>query len=95
MAERPTRPIGLRLRASEHRTLLFVGDLVAATLAAVGAYYSWMGYAWYRLMQTGIPPLRAIKFFPSADIPFWFYFITLLWVVFLVELYDPHTASNR
>ncbi|MBI5933606.1 MAG: sugar transferase [Chloroflexi bacterium] len=95
MGERATRPVGLRLRPSEHRTLLFIGDLVAATLAAVGAYYSWLGYAWYRLMASGIPPLRAIKFFPSADIPFWFYFIPLLWVVFLVELYDSHVASNR
>ena len=28
MAERSSRPVGLRLRPSEHRTLLFFGDLV-------------------------------------------------------------------
>lgn len=95
MAERPTRPIRLRLRPSEHRTLLFVGDLIAAALSAVGAYYSWLGYAWYRLISSGISPLRAVKFFPSVQIPVWFYFLPLLWIVFLVEIYDPHTAANR
>ncbi len=95
MAERPTRPGGLRLRPSEHRTLLFIGDLVASILAAVGGYYSWLGYAWYRLIASGISPLRAIKFFPSAEVPFWFYFLPLIWILFLVEIYDPHAAANR
>lgn len=94
MAER-TRPVGLRLRPSEHRTLLFIGDLIASILAAVGAYYSWLGYAWYKLIASGIPPLRAIKFFPSTDVPFWFYLLPILWVIFLVELYDSHNAANR
>ncbi|MCZ7550254.1 MAG: sugar transferase [Anaerolineales bacterium] len=95
MAERPTRPISLRLRSSEHRTILFVGDLIAASLAGIGAYYSWLGYAWYKLIASGIPPLRAMKFFPSADVPFWFYVLPLVWVVFLVELYDPRVSSHR
>ncbi|HSQ39704.1 MAG TPA: sugar transferase, partial [Anaerolineales bacterium] len=94
MAER-ARPVGLRLRPSEHRTLLFIGDLVASTLAAVGAYYSWLGYAWYKLISSGIPPLRAVKYFPSTDVPFWFYFLPIIWVIFLVEIYDPHAAANR
>ncbi len=76
MAEqRPTRPVSLRLRPSEHRTLLFIGDLIASVLAAVGANYTWLGYAWYRLISTGISPMQAVKFFPSADVPFWFYFL--------------------
>jgi exopolysaccharide biosynthesis polyprenyl glycosylphosphotransferase len=95
MAERPTRPLGLRLRSTEHRTLLFIGDLVAAILADAGAYYTWLGYAWYRLIASGIPPLRAIKFFPSTDVPIWFYFLPILWIIFLVEIYDLHTAANR
>jgi exopolysaccharide biosynthesis polyprenyl glycosylphosphotransferase len=95
MAERPARPVGLRLRPSEHRTLLFIGDLVASSLAAVGAYYSWLGYAWYQLISSGIAPLTAIKFFPSAKVPFWFYILPIIWIIFLVEIYDPHTAANR
>jgi exopolysaccharide biosynthesis polyprenyl glycosylphosphotransferase len=95
MAERPTRPLGLRLRSTEHRTLLFIGDLIAAILADAGAYYTWLGYAWYRLIASGIPPLRAIKFFPSTDVPIWFYFLPILWIIFLVEIYDLHTAANR
>ncbi|RJP51472.1 MAG: sugar transferase [Anaerolineaceae bacterium] len=95
MAERPTRPLGLRLRPTEHRTLLFFGDLIAAILADVGAYYTWLGYAWYKLISSGIPPLRAIKFFPSADVPVWFYFLPILWIIFMVEIYDSHTAAHR
>jgi exopolysaccharide biosynthesis polyprenyl glycosylphosphotransferase len=74
---------------------LFIGDLIAAILADVGAYYTWLGYAWYRLIASGIPPLRAIKFFPSTDVPIWFYFLPILWIIFLVEIYDSHTAANR
>jgi exopolysaccharide biosynthesis polyprenyl glycosylphosphotransferase len=96
MAEqRNTRPVSLRLRPSEHRTLLFIGDLIAGILAAAGAYYAWLGYAWYKLIATGIAPLQAMKFFPSTKVPFWFYFLPLIWVIFLVEIYDPHTAANR
>ena len=95
MAERSTRPLRLRLRPTEHRTLLFIGDLIAAVLADAGAYYTWLGYAWYKLISTGIPPLRAIKFFPSTDVPFWFYFLPILWIIFLVEIYDSHTAAHR
>lgn len=95
MAERSTRPASLRLRPSEHRTLLFIGDLIASILAAVGAYYSWLGYAWYKLIAGGVPPLRAIKYFPSAQVPFWFYFLPILWIIFLVEIYDPRAAASR
>lgn len=95
MAERSTRPVGLRLRLSEHRTLLLIGDLISSSLAAVIAYYSWLGYAWYQLISTGISPLAAIKFFPSTKIPFWFYLLPVIWIIFLVEIYDPHAAANR
>ena len=95
MAERSPRSVGLRLRPSEHRTLLFVGDLVASSLAAAGAYYSWLGYAWYKLIASGVPPVRAIKYFPSAEVPFWFYILPILWIIFLVEIYDPHIAAHR
>lgn len=95
MAERPTRPVSLRLRPSEHRTLLFFGDLIAAGLSAVAAYYTWWGYSLYKLVASGINIARALKFFPSTDTPIWFYFLPLVWVLLLIELYDPHTASNR
>ena len=95
MAERPARAVGLRLRPSEHRTLLFFGDLIAAALAAVGAYYTWWGYSLYKLVASGINIVRALKFFPSTNAPVWFYFLPLIWVLLLIELYDPHTAANR
>ena len=94
MAERPTRPVGLRLRPSEHRTLLFFGDLIASAIAGVGAYYTWWGYSLYKLVASGINISRA-KFFPSTDVPFWFYLLPIVWVLLLVDLYDPHSAANR
>jgi len=95
MAERPIRTVGLRLRPSEHRTLLFFGDLLAAGLAAVAAYYTWWSYSLYKLMASGIALSRALRFFPNTETPAWFYFLPLVWVLLLVELYDPHAASNR
>ena len=95
MAERPTRPVSLRLRPSEHRTLLLFGDLIAAGLAAVGAYYTWWGYSLYKLVASGITIPRALRFFPSTSVPFWFYLLPIVWVLLLVELYDPHVAANR
>ncbi len=95
MAERPTRPVGLRLRPSEHRTLLFFGDLIASAIAGVGAYYTWWGYSLYKLVASGINISRALKFFPSTDVPFWFYLLPIVWVLLLVDLYDPHSAANR
>ncbi len=95
MAERPTRSFGLRLRTHEYRALLFFGDLIAGILAAVLAYYSWLGYAWYQLIAAGFSPARAIRFFPSVSIPIWFYTLPLLWTVFLVDLYEPRIVASR
>jgi exopolysaccharide biosynthesis polyprenyl glycosylphosphotransferase len=95
MAERSNRSVGMRFRPSEHRTLLLIGDLIASILASAGAYFSWLGYAWYKLISSGVRPLQAIKYFPAADVPFWFYILPVLWIIFLVEIYDPHIAANR
>ncbi len=75
--------------------MLFIGDLISSSLAAVGAYYSWLGYAWYQLISTGIPHWLPSSIFPSTKMPFWFYLLPIIWVIFLVEIYDPHTAANR
>ena len=96
MAERPSRPVSLRLRPSEHRTLLWLGDLVASSLAMGGAIFSWLGYSWLQLIQRGLKPLTAWKFATlNVDVPAWFYFLPIIWVMLLVELYDSHAAANR
>ena len=95
MAERSTRSVNIRLRPSEHRIILVIGDLIASGLAVVGAYYTWLGYSWYKLIATGISIVRAIRFFPSVQVPFWFYLMPIIWVMLLIELYDPHSAASR
>ncbi|MEW5941826.1 MAG: sugar transferase [Chloroflexota bacterium] len=95
MAEKTGRPVGLRLRPNEHRVILAIGDLIASGLAAVMAYYTWWGYSLYKNVHSGIALARALKFTPSVEVPFWFYLLPLVWVMLLIDLYDPHAAANR
>ncbi len=95
-----TRP-SLRLRPNEHRLLLLVGDLIASITAAILAFYAWQQYSSYQLVESlishGIKPERAEELVSSAhtiNVPFWFYLLPLVWLLLMVELYEPHTASN-
>ncbi len=86
----------LRLRPNEHRFLLLLGDLVASTSAAFLALYVWQQYSLYRLIAQGIKPEQAEKILKlqGIPVPFWFYLLPLGWLLLMVELYEPHTASN-
>jgi exopolysaccharide biosynthesis polyprenyl glycosylphosphotransferase len=94
MAE-PLRP-GFRLRPNEHRLILLIGDLVAATLAAFLAVYVWKQY-WLQLwVAKGVDLERAERIFrlQGIHVPFWFYLLPLGWLLLMVELYDAHTAVS-
>jgi len=96
MAERSTRPVSLRLRPSEHPTLLWLGDFIAASLAMGGAILAWRGYSLIQLVVRGIRLMTAIHFISTSfNIPVWFYFLPLIWVALLVDLYDSHAAANK
>jgi len=96
MAERLTRPAGLRFRPNEHRTLLLIGDLVVSALAVGGAVLSWLGYSWIGHISRGIKPMTALNIITNnISVPFWFYLLPLIWVALLIELYDSHVAANR
>ncbi len=96
MAERQTRPVSLRLRPSEHRTLLGIGDLVASSLAVGGAVLSWLGYSWFGLFSRGVKPMTAwVVVSDNIHVPLWFYLQPLIWIALLIELYDPHVAAHR
>jgi exopolysaccharide biosynthesis polyprenyl glycosylphosphotransferase len=96
MAEKQTRSVSLRLRPSEHRTLLWIGDLIASALALGGAVLTWQSISLYKLMASGLSFVRAFKFLPNnVQVPFWFYLMPLIWVMLLVELYDSHSAASR
>ena len=90
----------LRLRPSEQRTILVLGDMLASSLAVFGAIYTWYRWILYvRVATEGIPMRVAIiqlqwdgNFF--ARVPVWFYLLPLAWVLLMIELYDPHTAAD-
>lgn len=91
----------LRLRPSEHRFLLLLGDLLASVSATLLAYYVWQQFSLYKLIADlvarGIKPERAEDIARNnlaINVPFWFYLLPLAWLLLMAELYEPHTASN-
>jgi exopolysaccharide biosynthesis polyprenyl glycosylphosphotransferase len=98
------RTAPLRLRPSEHRTILFVGDLLMAIGSLILALYTWDQYTIYvydllldqYLLQDIIPVVaRELAAGQTAYVvPFWFYVLPIIWVLLLVELYEPHIASS-
>lgn len=83
----------LRLRPSEQRSILLVGDFIASISAMGGAIYFWYQYSLYRLIESGIPAGRAERLI-TIEVPFWFYILPLVWLLLMVESYDPHSAAS-
>ncbi len=81
--ELPYRP--WKLRFSERRSLLLLGDFVAASLAFFIALYNWghsdrfIGFTW-EFIQRRVPP--------------WFFLFPLIWILLLIELYDIYRAAD-
>jgi exopolysaccharide biosynthesis polyprenyl glycosylphosphotransferase len=80
------KPIFARIRPDERRTLLLIGDLTATILALLCALYfwaardDWLNFSWEFLKQR-----------PQV----WFYFLPVIWIILLIELYDIRRASRR
>lgn len=83
----------LRLRPSEQRAILLIGDLIASAVATAGAIYFWYQYSLYRLIESGIRQNVAERII-QVDVPIWFYVLPLVWVLLMVDSYEIHTASN-
>ena len=62
----------LRLRPSEQRTVLLLGDLIASAAATAGAVFFWYRYSLYRLIESGVGPNLAARII-QVEVPFWFY----------------------
>ena len=79
------RPNGWRVRPREQRSILLIGDLFVSVLALIGGLYFWgQKDAWLNFSLD----------FLRERVDFWYYLLPLIWMVFLVELYDPHRARN-
>lgn len=83
----------LRLRPSEQRTVLLVGDFIASAAATAGAVFFWYQYSLYRLIESGLKPNVAERII-QIEVPFWFYLLPLVWLLLMVDSYELHTASN-
>ena len=79
------KPTGWRVRPSEQRTILLLGDLVVAALALFVALYIWGRRDIWFGFTLG---------FLQERVEFWFYLLPLGWLVMLVDLYDIHRANN-
>jgi len=95
------RTTPLRLRPSEYRSILFIGDLITAVVSVFAALSTWRQYNYFvrytELIQRGVPPGRAgqqAELFNSIEPQVWFYLLPIAWMLLLVELYDPHVASS-
>jgi exopolysaccharide biosynthesis polyprenyl glycosylphosphotransferase len=96
MADSAPHP-SFRLRSSEHRILLIIGDLVASIASDFAAIYIWRYYLYYKLISDN-PHLRPDRAWAlvtfSVKVPLWFYLLPIAWLLLMVELYDPHIAAN-
>lgn len=94
------RTAPLRLRPSEHRTILVVGDLITGSISVFAALFTWRQYnlsvGLANLLAQGIAPGPAQRLVEqmNIEVPFWFYLLPIIWMLLLVELYEPHAASS-
>jgi exopolysaccharide biosynthesis polyprenyl glycosylphosphotransferase len=95
------RTTPLRLRPSEYRSVLWLGDLLMAIAALFAALYTWRRYNFYAyltdLLARGIDPGQAEQratLQANIEVDFWFYLLPIVWMLLLVELYEPHVASS-
>jgi drug/metabolite transporter (DMT)-like permease len=98
------RTTPLRLRPDEHRIILLMGDSLMALASLFLALYTWGQYNLFRFqslynqyIEQGQIPREARRLAEAQtvfDVPFWFYLLPMIWVLLLVELYEPHVAAS-
>jgi len=74
-----------RFRFVERRVLLLNGDILAVVLALVVALLIWGNQAKYLSFSVS---------FILERVPGWFYFMPIIWLFLLLELYDIRKASS-
>jgi exopolysaccharide biosynthesis polyprenyl glycosylphosphotransferase len=95
------RTTPLRIRPSEYRSILLLGDLLMAVVSVFASLYVWRQYNFYVILQEllaeGVAPGRAeqrARILNNLDPQFWFYLLPIIWLFLLIELYDPHVAGS-
>lgn len=95
------RTTPLRLRPSEYRSVLWLGDLLMAIASVFAALYTWKQYNFLvrveQFLNDGEPLGRARRLAELSNNirpDIWFYLLPIAWMLLLVELYEPHVASS-
>jgi exopolysaccharide biosynthesis polyprenyl glycosylphosphotransferase len=87
-----SRGPAVRLRPSEHRLILFFGDLAMGVASVAASIYTWIEYNRYVLINIeGVRPRRVPD---VVDVPDWFFLLPIVWTFLLVDLYEPHIAGS-
>ena len=83
----------LRLRPSEQRFILLLGDFIASAGAMGLAILFWYQYLLNKMVDGGMTQARAERLI-QINVPIWFYVLPLLWLLLMVESYESHVASS-
>jgi len=75
-----------RLGFRERRSFLVLGDFLIASGALFAALYVWASKGEW---------LGFTLAFLQERVDSWFYFLPVIWLFLMVELYDPHRSANR
>ena len=78
------KSIQFRLHPAERRLILMVGDALMACLALFLSLYIWNQKDWL-----DFPNLIGQR------VPYWFFFLPLIWLILNVEMYDIRRAGRR
>jgi exopolysaccharide biosynthesis polyprenyl glycosylphosphotransferase len=79
-------PVRWRLRPGERRVILLIGDLLVAGLALFISLYLWgRGDSWLSFSMK----------FVQTRVEGWYWFLPFVWLIMLVEIYDPRRSSHR
>ena len=81
-----TKPAALRLRNTERRLILLIGDAIASGMALIAALYLWASRDQW---------LSFSNKFLAERIPTWFWFLPFFWLILMIELYDVRRANRR
>ena len=80
-----THTTKFRLKPSELRFILVLGDFLAASIALLIALYIWAsGDSWYHF---------SVEFLKYRA-PAWFYLLPFIWLILLVDTYDSRKSAN-
>ncbi len=74
-----------RLKASEQRFILLLGDFIVAIIALVVSLLLWASQDWLNV---------SFEFF-RARVSLWFFLLPFIWILLMVELYDLRRASHN